>query len=113
MRASSSTPCCRLSTRPCATSAGTASGLCGGGLRRYSEADTEDEQWNSVIWPAGGPPRAGERFVQPAMAGTYRRLMEGGRELFYRGELAHHLAHRVEEMGGWLTPADFADHRSE
>ena len=44
----------------------------------------------------GQPPKAGSRFLQPALANTLRRLTEDGLDSFYRGPLAEQLARGME-----------------
>ena len=60
----------------------------------------------------GHTPREGEVFRNPALAQTYRLLAAGGREVFYRGEIARGLVAHSEERGGVLTMRDLEDHTS-
>src|SRR5688572_17802300 len=61
----------------------------------------------------GKPPREGELFRNPDLAKTYRALAEGGREAFYRGEIAQAIAGYLKRIGGDLSLEDLAEHRSE
>ena len=72
-----------------------------------------DEFWRNTYWPQGRAPGAGENFRQPDLASTYRRLMEGGRDAFYGGELAERICARVNELGGPLALGDLRGYRSE
>src|SRR5438132_3294310 len=45
----------------------------------------------AVYLPGGRPPRAGTLFKNPALARTYRLLASGGRDAFYKGEIADKL----------------------
>jgi gamma-glutamyltranspeptidase/glutathione hydrolase len=60
----------------------------------------------------GRAPRAGELFRQPNLARTLRLLAEGGRDAFYRGEIARQIVACSEREGGLFTAEDFARHRS-
>jgi gamma-glutamyltranspeptidase/glutathione hydrolase len=58
------------------------------------------------LMPAGQPLRPGDRLVQPELAATLDRIREGGREAFYRGPIAEHLAAKVRALGGLITVED-------
>ncbi|HWP45474.1 MAG TPA: gamma-glutamyltransferase, partial [Blastocatellia bacterium] len=61
----------------------------------------------------GRAPRAGELFRQPNLARTFRALARGGRDAFYRGEIARAIVDYCQKNGGFLTMEDLAEHRSE
>ncbi|HEY3134669.1 MAG TPA: gamma-glutamyltransferase [Blastocatellia bacterium] len=61
----------------------------------------------------GRPPRAGEMFRQRNLAGTLRTLARGGRDAFYKGEIARSIVDYCQKNGGFLSMQDFAEHRSE
>ena len=63
--------------------------------------------------PGGKPPAKGQVFANPRLASTYEKLAEGGREAFYRGEIAWKTAAYMREHGGYLDESDLASHRSE
>ncbi len=56
----------------------------------------------------GRAPRAGEIFRQPNLARTLRTLGKGGREAFYKGEIARAIADYCEKNGGFITLDDLA-----
>ncbi len=60
----------------------------------------------------GRAPRAGEIIRLPTLARTLRAVAEGGKEAFYRGEIARKLAETVQSHGGVLTVEDLAAHES-
>ena len=60
----------------------------------------------------GRVPEVGEIFVQENFARTLKILAEGGREAFYRGEIAKKIVNFSDENGGYFTIKDFADHTS-
>ncbi len=61
----------------------------------------------------GTLPGEGEVYRNPFLAETYRRIAAGGRDAFYRGEMAARMAAFLQEQGGYHTEEDFAAHRSE
>ena len=79
-----------------------------------------------VFYPGGRAPRVGELFVQPALAGTLRRLVEAdargrghraagiaaARERFYRGDIAATIGAFSERVGGLLRAGDLAGYRA-
>ncbi|HWP43118.1 MAG TPA: gamma-glutamyltransferase, partial [Blastocatellia bacterium] len=67
---------------------------------------------DSWLLPGGRAPRAGELFKAPGLASTLRLIAEGGRDVFYRGEIAERIVRFSEENGGLLSRRDFADHTS-
>ena len=81
---------------------------------------------DAVFYPGGRAPGVGELFVQPALAGTLRRLVDadakgGGdrvagiaaaRECFYRGDVAALIGAFSETCGGLLRAGDLAGYRA-
>lgn len=61
----------------------------------------------------GEPFKAGEVMVQEDLARSLRRIARGGRDAFYRGEIAHDIVRFLRREGGVLTQEDFRSHRSE
>ncbi len=66
-----------------------------------------------VFMPGGKIPAEGELFANPALAATLGRIAEGGRDAFYGGETADAIVAYSNEVGGFFSLADFADHTSE
>lgn len=60
----------------------------------------------------GRAPRPGEVFRNPGLARTLRTVAEGGKDAFYRGEIARAIAAVVQQAGGCLSEADLAGHTS-
>jgi gamma-glutamyltranspeptidase/glutathione hydrolase len=54
----------------------------------------------------GTPYEAGETWKQPDLARTLRRVMENGRDGFYRGETARLVAEEMRRGGGLITEED-------
>jgi gamma-glutamyltranspeptidase/glutathione hydrolase len=72
-------------------------------------------KWPNVtnLWaPGGRTPRKGERFQNPQLADTYSKLAAGGRDAFYRGDIARVISGFIREQGGFLAERDFAEHTS-
>jgi gamma-glutamyltranspeptidase/glutathione hydrolase len=63
--------------------------------------------------PGGRPLRAGEVFKNPGLARTLTLIASGGRDAFYKGEVAHTIAAFMLEQGGFLSEKDLADHHSD
>ena len=61
----------------------------------------------------GKPPVAGQIFRNPDLAKTFRLLAEGGRDAFYKGEIARAIIAKSETLGGTMTLADLADYKGE
>jgi len=80
----------------------------------------------AVFYPSGRVPEVGELFVQPALGGTLRRLVEAdtksrghrtagiaaARERFYRGDVAATIGAFSERVGGLLRASDLAGYRA-
>ena len=60
----------------------------------------------------GAAPKPGDIFVQKNLARTLRTLASGGREAFYRGEIARAIVDYCQKNGGYLTMEDLAEHKS-
>jgi len=60
----------------------------------------------------GRAPEPGEIFLQPDLARTFRKIAEGGRDVFYRGEIAEAIAAFCRENGGLITMQDLSDYTS-
>jgi gamma-glutamyltranspeptidase/glutathione hydrolase len=58
-------------------------------------------------------PRFGERFRNPRLAASYRKIAENGAAAFYRGEIAEAIVAFGEENGGLLRMRDFEAHQAD
>jgi gamma-glutamyltranspeptidase/glutathione hydrolase len=61
----------------------------------------------------GRAPRKGDVFRNPGLAGTLRKIAEGGRDAFYEGEVAERIESFVTRAGGYLSREDLAAHRTD
>ena len=66
-----------------------------------------------VYMPGGKAPKKGEIFKNPFLASTLEALAEGGRDTFYKGEIAQTIDAFMKEQGGFLSYEDLASHTSE
>jgi gamma-glutamyltranspeptidase / glutathione hydrolase len=62
---------------------------------------------------SGQMPAKGEIFKNPDLADTYEKIARGGRDVFYRGEIARTIERYMSEHGGFLSYEDLAAHTSE
>jgi gamma-glutamyltranspeptidase/glutathione hydrolase len=67
----------------------------------------------ATFMPNGRAPAKGEIFRNPLLANTLSAIAEGGRDAFYKGEIAQRIEKYMRANGGYLTAADLAAHRSE
>ncbi|SET92354.1 gamma-glutamyltransferase [Paenibacillus sp. NFR01] len=65
----------------------------------------------AVYLPGGAAPAPGVRFKQPQLAKTLQLLAAGGRDAFYKGEIAEEICRYLQTAGGYLIRDDFADHQ--
>jgi gamma-glutamyltranspeptidase/glutathione hydrolase len=65
-----------------------------------------------ATYASGDRARAGEIFRNRDLARTYRIIAKGGRDAFYEGDIAQTIESYFRRIGGWMTRADLAAHRS-
>jgi gamma-glutamyltranspeptidase/glutathione hydrolase len=63
--------------------------------------------------PDGDVPRKGEMFRNPRLAATLEKIAQGGRDAFYKGDIARSIDAYMQEQGGLLRYEDLAGHSSE
>lgn len=61
----------------------------------------------------GDGPKAGGVFRNPDLARTYRMIAKGGRDAYYKGEIARTIDAYFHRIGGWLAAGDLAAHKGE
>jgi gamma-glutamyltranspeptidase/glutathione hydrolase len=66
-----------------------------------------------TFMPNGRTPRKGELFRNARLARTYEKIAEGGRDEFYKGDIARSIDAYMTEQGGLLRYEDLALHKSE
>ena len=62
--------------------------------------------------PDGSPRRPGEILVQKDYASTLRKIAEGGRDVFYKGEIARKIADDMAAHGGAVTLASLEEYQA-
>jgi gamma-glutamyltranspeptidase/glutathione hydrolase len=85
-------------------------------MARFLRPDSgveETENARRTYMPNGRTAREGEVFRNPDLARTYRHIARNGGRAFYEGELAEVMERYFRRIGGWMTRADLAAHRSE
>ncbi len=60
----------------------------------------------------GRAPKKGEIFKNPFLAATLEKIAKGGRDAFYKGEIARTIDAYMKEQGGFLSYRDLAEHSS-
>jgi len=68
------------------------------------------EGFKDTFMPA---PKPGEIFKNPNLANTLEKIAKGGRDVYYRGEIAQTIDQFMKRVGGFLSYQDLADHTSE
>lgn len=60
----------------------------------------------------GRKPEVGDIKTNPFLANTLEKIAEGGRDVFYKGEIAHTIDDFMKKQGGFLSYEDLASHTS-
>ncbi len=66
-----------------------------------------------TFFPDGNGPQTGDIFRNPKLGGTLQKIADGGRDVFYRGEIAHTISEFMQANDGFLSYDDLASHKSE
>jgi gamma-glutamyltranspeptidase/glutathione hydrolase len=61
----------------------------------------------------GHAPRTGEIWKNPNLAATLEKVAKGGRDAFYKGDIAHVIGDYMKAQGGFLSYEDLAAHHGE
>jgi len=80
--------------------------------------------FEEIFMPDGSAPEKGEIFKNPYLANTLEKIAKGGRDVFYKGEIAEKIDAYMKEHahkfmkgdkgdGGYLSYEDLANHESE
>lgn len=54
----------------------------------------------------------GDVIKRPQLANTLRRIVDGGQDAFYRGDMAKTIAEFIQANGGFITEQDLADYQA-
>ena len=60
----------------------------------------------------GHGPNPGEIFRNPGLAKTLRKIAQGGKKVYYEGEIAESIVSTLQQAGGCMTLEDLASHQS-
>ena len=69
--------------------------------------------FSPTFMPGGKVPQKGDVFKNPGLAATYEKIATGGRDAFYKGDIARAIAAYMKEQGGYLSYEDLAAHTSD
>lgn len=69
--------------------------------------------FKETYMPNGHTPKKGEIFKNPDLANTLEKIAKGGRDAFYKGEIAKTIAKFMKEQGGFLSYDDLAEYHAE
>jgi gamma-glutamyltranspeptidase / glutathione hydrolase len=78
-----------------------------------SHQEPQFQPFQSVFFPQGHAPEAGEIWGSAAHAQTLRAIAQTGGESFYQGELATRIAQFAADTGGLLTLTDLSTHTAD
>jgi len=84
-----------------------------GWFRRFHDLLRKTPSTAQRFTKNGKPFEAGDIIVFRDYAKSLRKIAQGGRDVFYKGELAKAIVQYSEENGGLLSLKDFEDHRSD
>ena len=77
------------------------------------EALRGDAEGSRLFLPGGVPPAVGQVFTNPDLADTLRRIASGGRDAFYKGDVAARILAASDKRGGAMQASDLSDYASE
>ncbi len=84
-----------------------------GDLNAASDEIEEMDNFNKTFLIDGRAPMEGEIFKNPDLARTYEKIAKGGRDAFYKGELADVMDAYFKRINAPLSKADFEAHHSD
>jgi gamma-glutamyltranspeptidase / glutathione hydrolase len=65
-----------------------------------------------VYLPGGQAPAVGQVFRNPDLEKTFRAISEQGTDVFYGGKIGESIASSVQDLNGFMTLSDLAEHAS-
>jgi gamma-glutamyltranspeptidase/glutathione hydrolase len=68
--------------------------------------------FKETYMPKGKMPNTGDIFKNPGLASTYEKIATGGRDAFYKGDIARTIDTYMKAQGGFLSYDDLASHTS-
>lgn len=85
----------------------------GSGWRRSRKVFEKYPGFLDTFFPGGKSPKTGDLFRNPMLASTLQRIADGGRDEFYKGDIARAISKFMQKHDGFLSYEDLANHRSE
>lgn len=82
-------------------------------MQRSSNSLGKFPGFKETYMPNGKMPAKGEVFKNPFLANTLEKIAKGGRDAFYKGDIARTIEKYMKENGGFLSYEDLAAHKSE
>ncbi len=73
----------------------------------------DDPGVKQVFMANGDVPKRGEVFKNPYLANSLEEIANGGRDVFYKGDIAKKIDAFMKKRGGYLSYKDLADHTSQ
>jgi gamma-glutamyltranspeptidase / glutathione hydrolase len=83
------------------------------GFEKQKALIEELDNARALYAPGGHTPEEGEIFRNPDLAHTLSLIAKGGRDVYYKGEIAHTIDAYFKRIGGDLRYDDFAAHHGE
>ena len=80
---------------------------------RYGAWYENDPEFVRAYYTDGKAPEHGDVFVNKPLGRTYRQIAQGGRDAFYKGEIARRIVDRLNELGWPVTMEDLAYQHSD
>ena len=76
---------------------------------------TQQDPDSLAVWQPfnGKGPALGQAFTNPDLAKTFRLMQQYGRDVFYKGEIAHAIVAKSNALGGTMTLDDLANYKGE
>ena len=68
--------------------------------------------FKETFMPNGRAPRTGDIFKNSGLANTLEKIVKGGRDAFYKGDIARTIDAYMKRNGGFLSYRDLAEHTS-
>lgn len=69
--------------------------------------------FRETYMPGGRAPKEGEMFRNKRLADTLQKISDGGRDAFYKGDIAREIDTYMKANGGFLSYEDLAAHKSD
>ena len=81
-------------------------------IRDNYEEIVKNRPLAKIFCPEELPLEAGDSLKNPDLAESLRKIAAGGRDVFYRGELADKITAEMKEGGGFMTKDDLGAYRA-